>query len=129
MTETFNVGETVYFLDHFGINTGKIKKINIAKQTSDLFDLQTHNIMLYTIETTSGTLNCIDLDVFKTYGEALNAKTLRIKNKIREYETKITNVPELLSFMISQMHCEEYTDYEAIEASKNKIKELLGIEI
>ena len=62
MTETFNVGETVYFLDHFGINTGKIKKINIAKQTNDLFNLETHNIMLYTIETTSGTLNCIDIE-------------------------------------------------------------------
>lgn len=121
MTETFNVGEKVYFLDHFGINTGKIKKIKTIKEKN--------GIILYTIETTLGELNCIEQDVFKTYGEAINTKKIRIKNKIREYESKITNVPELLSFMISQMHCEEYTDYEAIEASKNKIKELLGIEI
>ena len=121
MTKKFNVGDTVYFFDSFGIDTGKIQSINTTKETSD--------IILYTIETTLGEINCIEQDVFKTYREALTAKTTYSKQKREEYESKITNVPELLSFMICQMHCEEYTDYEAIEASKNKIKELLGIEI
>ena len=119
----FNVNDTVYCIDSFGhLTSGKI--INIRSIT-DEFD----TVVYYNIHTDTGDFQCLELDTFKTYGKAIAEMTNRSKNKRKEYESKITNLPELLSFMISQMHCEEYTDYEAIEASKNKIKELLGIEI
>lgn len=122
MTKKFNVGDTVYFFDSFGIDTGKIKSVHKNKNPIEY-------VLWYTISTNRGEINCLEEEIFKTYGEALTKKTNCSKQKRKEYEAKINNVPELLSFMISQMHCEEYTDYEAIEASKNKIKELFGIEI
>jgi len=122
MTKKFNIGETVYFVDSFGIDTGKIKSVQKTKDTNGC-------VVFYTIDTKLGEIKCIDQDIFETFGKATMAKVNRSKQKRKNYESKITNIPELLSFMISQMHCEEYTDYEAIEASKNKIKELLGIEI
>ena len=116
----------MFCIDAFGcITEGTITNIRTIADKTDKLD----NITIYYIKTHIGEYTCLQDDVFKTYGEALTEITKRKKNKTKEYEKQIKNLPELFSFMLSQMHCEEYTDYEAIEASKNKIKELLGIEI
>lgn len=119
----FNVNDTVYCIDSLGqITEGKIQ--NIRKITSEF-----NPVIYYVVHTNIGEFTCLELDTFKTYDTAKAEMANRSENKRKEYERHINNLPQLFSFMLRHMHCEEYTNYEAIQASRNKIKELIGIEI
>ena len=115
----FTEGETVYYINSCGyIGVGKIKKIRMIDKES------VKPIALYTIENTIYP----EYEVFKTFDEAISYIKKEEEIKEKEYENQIINLPELFSFMLSHMY-EEHTDFEAIEVAKNKIKELVGIEL
>jgi hypothetical protein len=68
--------------------------------------------------------------IFKTKKEARNAHIEESKKLIKEYKESITNIDELVKFPLE--HCfngEEYTDYKAIQAYKERVKELLNIQL
>lgn len=47
------------------------------------------------------------------------------KNDVQKYKNKIKNIEDLINFPLSHCFCgEEYTEYEAIQAYKERAKEL-----
>lgn len=68
--------------------------------------------------------------VFATKEEALEAYKTEIENRVRRYKEEIKTLEDLLRFPLN--HCfmgEEYTDYEAIRAYKERVKELMNIDL
>ena len=71
-----------------------------------------------------------DDHVFATKEEALEAHRIEVENQVKEYKEEIKTLEDLLRFPLD--HCfraEEYSDYEAIKAYKERVKELMGIDL
>lgn len=67
--------------------------------------------------------------IFESQGEA-NRYIENYKNsKIDCYKERIKSKEDLLNFIVGFMYCNEYTNYEAIAAAKEKCLELFGIQI
>jgi hypothetical protein len=67
--------------------------------------------------------------VFATKEEALEAYRIEVENSVRGYKEEIKTLEDLLKFPLN--HCfvgEEYTDYEAVRAYKERVKELTEID-
>lgn len=76
-----------------------------------------------------GIFGCRIYDMFLTEEQALDDYNYRSKFQLRKYKSNINSLEDLLKFAISKMYVEEYTDYDAIQAIKERSKELLNIEI
>ena len=62
---------------------------------------------------------------WETEEEARFAITQRNKKRIEKYKSEIATVQDLVNFpLVNNFGCEEYTDYEAIQAYKERATEL-----
>ena len=69
--------------------------------------------------------------LFRTKEEGQNAVADKSNEKMAKYEAMMTDVESLIRFAYEHnVHpCEEYTDWEAINAYKNRALALLGIHL
>lgn len=67
--------------------------------------------------------------LFLSEEEAKKDRIQRSEKYKKELENKIKTPIDLFELMLQNMHGEEYTDYEAIAVSKEKIKEFFNIEL
>ena len=117
-----NIKDTVWFIDCFdNLGSGVIIKA-VTK------DFSGETITIYTIKGDIGEVNILEDDVFLTEKDASLEKISRSKRKVKEYKKGIKSLRDLLSFMLANLYYED-CDYEVITASKEKIKEIVGIEL
>lgn len=76
-----------------------------------------------------GSFQCNINNMFLTEEEAIQSYTEKNQKQLEEYKSNINSLEDLIRFAISNMYGEEYTDYEAIQAVKERSKELFDIEI
>lgn len=76
-----------------------------------------------------GSFVCRISDMFLTKDDALEDYNKKSKNQVEEYKSNINSLEDLLRLAVSNMYAEEYTNYEAIQAVKERSKELFGIEL
>lgn len=67
--------------------------------------------------------------IFKTHAEAVNYRKHEKEKRRNEYREIINSKKDLLNFIISYMHSDGYTNYEAIDVAKEKCEELFNIEV
>ena len=86
-----------------------------------------YNVYYYDLAIWAGVL---ESRLFRTYKEAL-AKRADSRRKEKEYyKSKIKTQEDLLQFMLERMQVEsESCEYPAVEAAKEKCRELFNIEI
>ena len=77
---------------------------------------------------TGGTFGVTADNVFPSKAKALAAAEIERQNKINEYKHEIKNLNDLLQFPLHHCFCgDEYTDWNAVEAYKARVKELTGV--
>lgn len=115
----YNINDEVWFIDCWdNIDKGKI--LTTGKTFGD--------VIVYTIQSYLGEVNIIEDDIFLTEKDAKAEKEKRFEIAKEDYKKRINTLEDLLRFMLTNMYCEE-RDYEAIAASKEKIKEITGLEM
>lgn len=76
---------------------------------------------------TGGTFGVTADNVFSSKLKALAAAEIERQTKISEYKLEIKNLNDLLQFPLHHCLCgDEYTDWNAVEAYKARVKELTG---
>lgn len=120
MTKTeIRINGTVWFFDPYGnLFCGKVTEIVgeyvRVKGTGDSF----------------GTMGAKTADCYATKQECIRAKQEADKAEVEAYKAQITDVRELVRFMYDNtVSCaEEYTDWNARKAARERARELLGID-
>lgn len=143
-----NIGDIVYYYEHWSDSIVKAKIENIyqtelyAKQfntntktkiAEDVAKLKNICMVDYDGEKTYDFPGSCDRRIVELYTSAKSAYDNYYKEqnkKIKKYCSEINTIEDLVKFPIN--HClngEEYTDNEAYQAYKIKVKELFGINL
>lgn len=120
MTKTeIRINGTVWFFDPYGnLFCGRVAEIAgehvRVKGTGDSF----------------GTTGAKTADCYATKQECIRAKQDADRAEVEAYKAQITDVRELVKFMYDNtVSCaEEYTDWNARKAARERARELLGID-
>ena len=125
METKFNIGSYIYFEGAYnsGVQSGTI--VDIFDHTA--FDGK--EIKYYTVSTDFGKRNVIADNAYATREECITAMKANSRTLIAKYKSEIDSVNDLVAF--GYTHCfsdEEYTNYEARCAYRERAKELLGLE-
>lgn len=101
---------------------GHIEEGDILTQDKDVIKIQLDSC---------GTTHIQKSKIFYSYGACYAAYRKRREEIKKNYKQSIHTVEDLVKFMYENnvAYAEEYTDYEAREAAKEKAQELLGIEL
>ena len=123
----FTKGEEIYFLDNYTemVIKGKILDFYIFDEGKNEAYADIKEISC------PGRLN-VKIDcIFKTEEEAINYKKEKDEKLKDKYRSQIQTIKDLALFMYfhTVACCEEYTDWNAREVAKEKIKELLGVDL
>lgn len=143
-----NIGDIVYYYEHWSDSIVKAKIENIyqaelyAKQfntdtktkiAEDVAKLENICMVDYDGEKTYSFPGSCDRRIVELYTSAKSAYDNYYKEqnkKIKKYCSEINTIEDLVKFPIN--HClngEEYTDNEAYQAYKIKVKEFVGIDL
>ena len=130
--KSVKIGKKVYYQEPW---SGQIIQAEIA--ALDEFSVMCNNIVKVNnicrpeMEKSSpmyisrGTGSCPINKLYENLDEIKAAIKEKYKNDIQKYKNDIKNVEDLINFPLNHCFCgEEYTDYEAVQAYKERAKEL-----
>lgn len=128
------VGDIVYFYEYWSdsIEKGKIEEL---KNVNGLKAAEVRNIGVVDSEgkTISNAYGTSTRYVENLYPSAASAYSVYFEKSIkqkRQYIEKIKTVRDLVDFPLNHCLCgDEYTDYDAKAAYKQRVKELLNIDL
>ena len=115
-------GDTVYYETPFafseGVQSGLIQ--SISGNTASIMDYEHHSHVELTFD-----------HLFDSHQTAMSALFARNDDTVAAYKAEITDITALVKFAYDKnvATCEEYTDWEARAAYRERAKELLGIEL
>ena len=118
------IGQKVWYQEYWSqmIVWGKVTKITKFDNNEDGIEVTGE---VYEKESAAGTTTQPLNNLFATKHEAIEAN----QEWVDEYKKEITDIASLVAFPLSHtFYAEEYTDYEAIRAYRERAKEL-GFEI
>lgn len=122
------IGQKVWYQEYWSqmIVWGKVTKITKFDNNEDGIEVTGE---VYEKESAAGTTTQPLNNLFATKHEAIEAIKKANQEWVDEYKKEITDIASLVAFPLSHtFYAEEYTDYEAIRAYKERAKEL-GFEI
>ena len=143
-----NIGDIVYYYEHWSDSLVKAKIENIyqtelcvkqsdtdskTKITEDVAKLKNICTVDYDGEkmySFPGSCNRRIAELYTSAESAYNAYCIEQDKKIKKYCNEINTIEDLVKFPVN--HClngEEYTNNEAYQAYKIKVKELVGIDL
>jgi len=122
------IGQKVWYQEYLSqmIVWGKVTKITKFDNNEDGIEVTGE---VYEKESAAGTTTQPLNNLFATKHEAIEAIKKANQEWVDEYKKEITDIASLVAFPLSHtFYAEEYTDYEAIRAYRERAKEL-GFEI
>ena len=122
------IGQKVWYQEYWSqmIVWGKVTKITKFDNNEDGIEVTGE---VYEKESAAGTTTQPLNNLFATKHEAIEAIKKANQEWVDEYNKEITDIASLVAFPLSHtFYAEEYTDYEAIRAYRERAKEL-GFEI
>lgn len=122
------IGQKVWYQEYWSqmIVWGKVTKITKFDNNEDGIEVTGE---VYEKESAAGTTTQPLNNLFATKHEAIEAIKKANQEWVDEYKKEITDIASLVAFPLSHtFYAEEYTDYEAIRAYRERAKEL-GFEI
>lgn len=122
------IGQKVWYQEYWSqmIVWGKVTKITKFDNNEDGIEVTGE---VYEKESAAGTITQPLNNLFATKHEAIEAIKKANQEWVDEYKKEITDIASLVAFPLSHtFYAEEYTDYEAIRAYRERAKEL-GFEI
>lgn len=122
------IGQKVWYQEHWSqmIVWGKVTKITKFDNNEDGIEVTGE---VYEEGSAVGTTTQPLNNLFATKYEAIMAIKKANQKIVDDYKAEITDIASLVAFPLSHtFYAEEYTDYEAIRAYKERAKEL-GFEI
>lgn len=122
------IGQKVWYQEHWSqmIVWGKVTKITKFDNNEDGIKVTGE---AYERGSAPGTTTQPLNNLFATKHEAIDAIKKANQKIVDDYKKEITDIASLVAFPLSHtFYAEEYTDYEAIRAYKERAKEL-GFEI
>lgn len=84
--------------------------------------------MVHSLEI-GGTFGVLEDSIFATKEEAVQDAVLKSKEQTEKYCKEIKNMDDLLKFPLDHCLCGDYTDYEAKQAYKIRVKEIVGLNL
>lgn len=118
------IGQKVWYQEYWSqmIVWGKVTKITKFDNNEDGIEVTGE---VYEKESAAGTTTQPLNNLFATKHEAIEAIKKANQEWVDEYKKEITDIASLVAFPLSHtFYAEEYTDYEAIRAYKERAKEL-----
>lgn len=143
-----NIGDIVYYYENWSGSLVKAKieniyqiglyakrfntdiKTKITEDVAKLKNICTVNPDGEEMYIFSGSCDRRVVELYTSAESAYDAYCIKQNNRIKKYCSEINTIEDLAKFPIN--HClngEEYTDYEAYQAYKIKVKELVGIDL
>lgn len=122
------IGQKVWYQEYWSqmIVWGKVTKITKFDNNEDGIEVTGE---VYEKGSAAGTTTQPLNNLFATKHEAIEAIKKANQEWVDEYKKEITDIASLVAFPLSHtFYAEEYTDYEAIRAYRERAKEL-GFEI
>ena len=131
-----NAGDKIFVCEYWSQNIYQATVVKVYAENNTLYAQYTYDYLVdadgneVTYGIHGGTSAAKFDDIWFSAKEAYTEIAARRAKIVKTYCDEIVTVKDLLEFPLN--HCldgEEYTDYEAIEAYKIKVKELLDIEV
>lgn len=127
------IGDTVYFYEHWGhsVEKGTIKEFKDCDgvKCAEVKSIEAVNENGEKVGNTYGTSTRALQHLYGTAKEVFEAHRNKSEATVRQYCKEIKDVGDLLTFpLYNCLNGEEYTNYDAIKAFKQRAKELLGFE-
>lgn len=129
MNNNFKIGDNIYFENiDTGLASGTIVDIceykNISTNKIDKMFMVHDNTNL-------GTIGVKTDKIWKTKDEAKTAIKLEHERVVKAYKDEISDINALIKFMYDNnvSTAEEYTDWDARQAARERTKELLDLDL
>lgn len=118
MNDNYKIGDIVYVNGIWNV----AEKCEITSERDSNGVYSVHSL------DSGGSFGALTDNVFPTKEDAIAAHKRKSEENIVRYKEEIKNLNDLLEFPLNNCFCgEEYTDYDAREAYKIRVKELTGI--
>lgn len=125
----FNIGDEIWFYQEY---TGIVKATIIDFRKTMNYFKRDEEITYAYVETEDGMNTGVLLsDMHESKNACLKACEAKTEKIVKEYKDSIKDVNDLVRFMYNEnvATAEEYTDWDARRAAKERALELLGIEL
>ena len=127
---TIKKGNTVFFKDKTSnlIKKGIAENLVFDSDDRKYYDIRGTGDMMKSF---SGLKTLYSEDVFLSYENCLNSIRNTDDKIVKNYENEINNIHDLVKFVFEHpcSNAEQYTDYNAAQAARNKALELLNLKL
>lgn len=125
----FNIGDKIWFCQKYG---GVVKATILDFRKTMNYRKRDEEITYAAVKTEDGMNTGVLLsDMYESKNACLRTCEAKTENIVKEYKDSIKDVNDLIRFMYNEnvATAEEYTDWNARRAAKERTLELLGIEL